>query len=244
MKATSGRSKFFLKLYPISNHQCWVVPSESSRPWMKENPHVFKCGPVTNANSFGWDVLIPNEVSVSWNGGSHWKDLIVTQGGHIAKSGFGHGVLTFHPGYTWHTPAGWSLMVGPLPNYDHGPFKPMSALIETDKLKYPFFPSVTLLGPGEFTFPALTPICRVFPLQISAAIRCTPQILKEPKTFAEYREWQTQERFKLKTSDSYVAASKARPYRSEKLGWKKFYRNLAEHPTIRMNKVKGAKSGI
>lgn len=209
---------------------------------MKDNPQAFKCGPVRNANSFGWDVLLPTEVSVSWNGGSHWKDLVVTRGGHIAKSNFGHGVLTIHPGYTWHTPPGWSLMVGPLPNFDHGPIRPMSALIETDKLKYPFFPSVTLLNPGDFTFPALTPICRVFPLQISPSIRCTPQIQSEPKAFAEYREWQAQERLKLKTSKEYVAAREARPYQSEKLGWKKFYRNIAEHPTVKMNKVKGAKS--
>lgn len=205
---------------------------------MKENPYAMRCSPLVNCNAFGWDVLIPEPVVVGWNGGTSPQDLKVLSGAHFAKSNFGHGIVTFHIGYTWHTPPGWSLMVGPLPNHDHGPFRPMSALIESDVLKYPFYPSVVLTAPGEYTIPATTPICRVFPVQIHPAIGCEPTIEAEPQDFAAYRRWQEGERRTLKNSPEFLRIKKEIPFQSGKLGWKRFYQRIAKYPLIRMKGVK------
>ena len=204
---------------------------------MQENAYSFRCAPLVNCNAFGWDILLPQEIRIVWNGGTSPNDLKVLTGDTFAKSNFGHGTVTFHVGYTWHTPSGWSLLVGPLPNFDHGPIRPLSALIETDVLKYPFFPSARLREPGEYLIPAATPICRVIPVQISPALDCEPSIEPEPREFNRYRAWQSSERRKLKESTNYIRIKQELPFKSGKLGWKKFYQGVAKYPIIRMKNI-------
>lgn len=211
---------FFLRLYPITQPGCNVVAATRTRPWMKENPHVFKCGPVTNYNSFGWDLTTTEEIIVEWNGGIQKDDMYVVSPNSIAETNFGHGIITFKPGYTWHTPKGWSLVVTRIPNYDHGDFEPMDALIETDVLKYPIFPSAKLKKPGRYVIPKDTPVARVFPIQSGVVTECVPEILPEPEEFLEYRMWQAKERKEfLKVNQK---------------GWQKFYHNIAQKPVVRM----------
>lgn len=206
-----------------------VEPAKRRREWMNENPHVYKCGPVTNCNSFGWDILTVEEHIIEWNGGVNVSDLVIKEGETTSHNNFGHGVLTFVPGYTWHTPDGWSLYVTSVPNEPNDIFQTIDALIETDKLKYPFFPSVTLKYPGTYTIPKNTAICRVFPIRTSEIIECEPIIEKEPLEFLEYRLWQTNERNKFKSISGTLGTKK---------GWQKFYHNIVSHPVIKMKNVK------
>jgi len=219
----------FLKLYRISSSPLNVVPAQRRRQWMNENPHVYKCGPVTNCNSFGWDVLTVEDHVVEWNGGTKKDDLVVHEGSVTAHSNFGHGVLSFNLGYTWHTPDGWSMYVTSIPNEPNETFTTISALIETDILKYPFFPSVTLKTAGTYTIKRDTAICRLFPIRMSEAVECEPSIEHEPPEFLEYRQWQTAERNKFKSEQGTFGTKK---------GWQKFYHERANYPVIRMKNVK------
>jgi hypothetical protein len=188
---------------------------------MKENPHAFRCGPLANFNAFGWDIVINDSIQVLWNGGIHKNDLIIQEGHSICHSNFGHGVLTFVPRYTWHTPPGWSLSVCSVPNNENEIWSTIWALIETDKLKYPFFPSVQFKNPGRWRIEAGTAIARVFPIQQQEVMDVQPTIENEPKDFLEYREWQAQER----TAGGYKV--------------QKFYhKNIAEYPVVKMKELK------
>jgi len=218
---------FFLKLYKISQCPMNIQPSHRRRVWMNENPHVYKCGPVTNCNSFGWDILTIEDHVFEWNGGTKKEDLVIHQG-HTAHSNFGHGVLTFNLGYTWHTPEGWSLYVTSVPNEPNNMFHTISAMIETDVLKYPFFPSIALNSSGKFTIPKDTAICRVFPVRLPEIVDCVPTIENEPPDFLEYRIWQTNERNKFKNDKGTYGNKK---------GWQKFYHNIANYPVIKMKEV-------
>lgn len=219
---------FFLNLYKLGHPNLKLEPAKRRREWMNENPHVYKCGPVTNCNSFGWDVLTIEDHVIEWSGGSKKEDLIVHQG-NTAHSNFGHGVLTFNLGYTWHTPDGWSLYITSIPNEYNDTFWTISALIETDVLKYPFFPSVTLKCPGKFTIQKNTAICRVFPIRLQEIIDCEPKIKKEPQEFNEYRMWQTNERNEFKKTLGTYGTKK---------GWQKFYHDRANNPVVKMKEVK------
>lgn len=223
--------ELFLRLYPLvpEEHQFYIEPSIRSRDWMIENPHSFKCFPITNANSFGWDILTPSDIEIEWNGGKKTADLIVTEGQHLAKTNFGFGIVTFHIGFTWHTSSGWSVMFSPVPNYNHESFSPITAIVESDKLKYPIFISAKLTKPGKTLIPKRTPICRVIPIKTVPAIECQPEIQQEPQDFLEYRNWQARER------TSFLADKEKR---KECKGWQKFYYEIAENPTVKMKEVK------
>lgn len=215
----------FLKLYSLGPNHLSIEPAKRARPWMKDNPHVYRCGPVVNCNSFGWDIITNHKVSVMWNGGKNKDDLIVQEGHEICHTNFGHGVLTFAPRYTWHTSPGWSLMITPVPNNENDEWSTMWALIETDNLKYPFFPSIQFKKPGRWTLEPRTAIARVIPVQQSKIMDCQPTIEPEPDDFREYRNWQAQTRAKG--------------------GYKvqKFYQdNIAEYPVVKMKDIKDERS--
>lgn len=220
----------FLNLYPLVPLEqcCTLEPAIRSRDWMVKNPHSFKCFPITNANSFGWDILTSIDIEIEWNGGKSSSDLIVTKGEAQARTNFGFGIVTFHLGYTFHTSKDWSLMFGPIPNYDHKHFDPITALVETDKLKYPVFFSAKLREKGKIVLPSKTPICRILPVKTVPAIDCQPKILQEPQEFLEYRMWQSKERTEFLNDPEKKKATK---------GWQKFYYDVAENPTIKMKEV-------
>lgn len=222
--------EIFLRLYPLiqKEHRCIIEPATRSREWMVENPHSFKCFPITNANSFGWDIFTSYEIDIDWNGGKRPSDLNVTKGEAQAKTNFGFGIVTFHLGYTFHTSPDWSLMFGPIPNYDHVYFDPLSALVETDKLKYPVFFSAKMKKTGKITLPAKTPLCRIVPVKTIPAINCQPELMSEPPDFFEYRMWQSKERTEFLNNPEK---------KKESNGWQKFYYDIAENPTIKMKDI-------
>src|SRR5262249_15123574 len=47
----------------------WAIrPGPSRRHWMDANLHTYKCLPLVIANQWGWQVLCPTDVVVSWDG--------------------------------------------------------------------------------------------------------------------------------------------------------------------------------
>ena len=212
-----------LNLYPVQPEICFIRSATRTRDWMKDIPHVYKCSPVTNCNSFGWDLLLSKDVEFEWEGGNAPSSLKVTNGNSIAMSNFGNGIITFAPGFTWQTEPNWSLMFMPVPNYLYKDIQPMSAVVETDKLKYPVHVSAHVHKPGKYTLKKYFPFCRILPVQIGPVVECQPMVKNEPQEFAEYRAWQKQERNKFVTTNEY----------RENKTWQKFYLNIIQNRTIK-----------
>lgn len=215
----------FLKLYSIGQNRISVVPAARGRQWMKENPHAFRCGPLANFNAFGWDLVINEDVQILWNGGISKDDLTIAEGHPICHSNFGHGVLTFVLNYTWHTSPGWSLAVSSVPNNENDDWSTIWALIETDKLKYPFFPSVQFKKPGRWTIKSGTAIARVFPIQQQEVMDVQPVVEHEPLEYLEYRQWQ----------------AKTRTEGGKKVH-KFYHKNIADYPVVKMKELKDERS--
>src|SRR5271156_2945483 len=56
-----------LRLIPWGWGEGWQLrPSPPRRHWMDDSPHAYKCLPLVIANQWGWQILCPTKVVVSW----------------------------------------------------------------------------------------------------------------------------------------------------------------------------------
>jgi hypothetical protein len=105
----------------------------------------------------------------SWNGKPGIGDLTVSspEGADIsgvAMSNFSSGVVTFMVPVIFRTSPGWDLFVtGPL-NFHRELAQPISGVVETSWLPYPFTMNYRFTEPGEQTFFKGEPLCQVFPV--------------------------------------------------------------------------------
>ncbi len=108
-----------LECYPTSLRPPDIVPGRPQRAWMEGflDRHAYRCLPLTMANTSGWEILCPVGFTAEWNGGPDQAD-ITFKADHphpdfhdLVKSHFSRGIITFHPGYLFRTPPGWSMWV-------------------------------------------------------------------------------------------------------------------------------------
>lgn len=102
-----------------------LVPARSGRDWMDKSTDRFayRCSPMTAANALGWELLVPETFSATWKGGNALNDIsfegdLQPNGAPLfATSHFGHGIITFHPGYLFCTDPGWGIICRGPPNW-------------------------------------------------------------------------------------------------------------------------------
>ena len=156
-----------LECFPMSNHPPQIVPGRPRRAWMERfvERHPYRCLPLTMANSSGWEILCPMGFEAEWNGGETQQDIVLTPDARrpdahaFAKSHFAHGVLTFHTGYLFRTPPGWSMWCGGPPNHLKDGIQPLAGLVETDWLPFPFTMNWHFTRPGRVRFEKDEPFC-------------------------------------------------------------------------------------
>ena len=128
------------------------------RDWMDATPERFayRCTPLSIANASGWELVSPVGFDVVWNGGNSTSDLRIVgddpRTSQIASSIFGHGIITFHPGYLFRTSAGWALSVRGAPNVVKDGVAPLEGLVETDWLPFTFTMNWKMTRAGSARF--------------------------------------------------------------------------------------------
>lgn len=146
-----------------------LKPARARRDWMDAFPdrHAYRCLPLAIANSFGWEVLSPCDLRIDYTGGPLAADIqISAEDGyelvtHVAASNFTRGILTLHTGYIFRTEPGWSLLAtGPI-NEPRDGMAPLTGIIETDWLPYPFTMNYQLTRPGTFRIRKGEPFCHI-----------------------------------------------------------------------------------
>ncbi|MEX2519255.1 MAG: DUF6065 family protein, partial [Paracoccaceae bacterium] len=151
-----------LMCYTIHADACRIVPGKPDRQWMDAftDRHPYRCLPLVIANTTGWEILSPVSFSAEWNGGPAKGDIRIdadegSDPAHVARvatSHFTQGVLTFHTGYLFRTPPGWDLAVGGPPNRIKHGVQPLSGIVETDWLPFPFTVNWRFTRPGVVSF--------------------------------------------------------------------------------------------
>ena len=164
-----------VKLHALTEHPPIVRPARSKRQWMDDFPdrHAYRCLPLSIANAHGWEVLCPVPLEIRWTGGMTVEDIEVTAlkplpGGapvdHFCRSNFSRGIITFHLDYVIETEPDWQILAtGPF-NDAKPTASPLTGVIESDWLPYPFTMNWQLLQPGITRFEEGEPFCSFFPV--------------------------------------------------------------------------------
>ena len=145
-----------LRLIPGGWGEGWQLrPSPPRRHWMDELPHAYKCLPLVIANQWGWQILCPTDVIVTWDGDPNLSGLhidVAPQYLPAIKSQFGAGIITFSPPWLFRTPQGWDLYLKGPSNRWKPNCVPLEGVIETWWLNYTFTMNWKLVEPGTVYF--------------------------------------------------------------------------------------------
>ncbi len=177
-----------------------IVPGNSRRDWMDQTTdrYAYRCLPLTMANSTGWDILCPFDIDIVWKGGEQTGDITISSPTHnnhvstLAVSHFGFGIVTFHTGYLFRTPPGWAVWCMGPPNWPKEKLYPLSGLVETDWLPFPFTMNWRFTEPGLASFKKGEPFCFVTLMEHKRMDEVEPKIKSlssNPQLEADSKAW-------------------------------------------------------
>lgn len=190
-----------LECYPTTERPPEIVAGRQNRDWMDAfaSRHAYRCLPLNMANTSGWEILCPVNFTAEWNGGILQSDIKLQcdfpspDFHRLASSHFSHGVLTFHPGYLFRTPPGWSMMCMGAPNHVKDGIQPLAGLIETDWLPFPFTMNWLFTRPGKVRFEKGEPFCFITLIQDKVVSEVQPVIRRmdsNPDLRNQYDTWE------------------------------------------------------
>src|SRR5579875_3362424 len=96
--------------------------------------------------------------TAEWNGGKANEDIKLRPDRphpdfhEFVKAHFTEGVLTFHTGYLFRTSQGWDMSAGGPPNLPKDGIQPLTGIVETDWLPFPFTMNWKFTRPGRVRF--------------------------------------------------------------------------------------------
>jgi hypothetical protein len=136
------------------------------------------------------------------------------------SSHFGSGVITFSIPYLFRTPRGINLWVKGASNYVKDGAQALEGIVETDWLSATFTVNWKLTRPRmPVTFTQGEPICMVVPIPRGLAEGLDPiraPMATDPRTLAEYKEWE-------KSRSQFIVDLDQRDAAAQKRGWQKHY---------------------
>lgn len=110
-----------------------IRQSRIKREWMDNthNKHAYQCLPMTYANVYGWELVLPCDVVAIWEGGNTCPKILEGEnfnGRQIAYGGI-VGMVSFSVGWVFRTEPGYETWIGGSPNYIMDGAKPLSGII-------------------------------------------------------------------------------------------------------------------
>jgi hypothetical protein len=153
------------------------------------------------ANQWGWQLLCPTDVVVTWDGSAELAGLRVEvppQYEPVIKSQFGAGIITFSPPWLFRTPPGWDLFLKGPSNRWKANCVPLEGVIETWWLNYTFTLNWKIVEPGTVVFRQGESLGQLLPVphltfQSASAVEA-PIGLLEPEAARELVAWQEKRR--------------------------------------------------
>lgn len=181
-----------------------LVAAPGTRDWMDatHQRYAYRCTPLSIANASGWELLNPVDITITWNGYNTTDDITfhVNEPGithRFISSTFGHGIVTFHPGYVFRTDPGWMVWARGSPNRTKDGIAPLDGLVETNWLPFSFTMNWRFTRPGSVTFAKGEPFCFIT-LAPSVAIEQVQPIIRpmedDPEFHKEHRIWASERR--------------------------------------------------
>ncbi len=137
------KDKLTITAYEVVEKPMTLRAGERNRDWVEALPERFayRCLPLTMANQTGWELLNPVAFTARWNGKNGLDAIDIRFHGEpsaLVGSHFGHGVLTFSPGYLFRTTKSHNLWVKGPANRPKDGIAPLEGIIETDWAPFTF----------------------------------------------------------------------------------------------------------
>jgi len=179
-----------------------LVPAAGERDWMDatNNHFAYRCTPLSIANASGWELLNPHDVTVIWTGFNSTDDIIIrveepNVRHRFISSTFGHGIVTFHPGYVFRTDPGWMVLARGSPNRIKDGIHPLDGLVETNWLPFSFTMNWKFTRPGAVRFVKGEPFCFITMVP-SVTIESVKPVIRpmqeDPEFHKEYKLWSSE----------------------------------------------------
>lgn len=195
-----------LECYALSDEPPKLVAAPTDRDWMDatDQHYAYRCTPLAIANASGWELLNPIGFSATWTGWNGKEDIILRShepGVRLHQLGlfFGHGILTFHPGYLFRTDPDWMIAARGSPNRIKDGIHPLEGLVETGWLPFPFTMNWKFTRPCTVHFEKDEPFCFISMTPAIAIESVQPEVRRiadNPHLNKEYKSW-TSERVKF-----------------------------------------------
>lgn len=190
------------------------------RDWMDEtnNAHAYHCFPVSLANSIGYEVSFPTEISFIWDGisdssGDHVKIL---SGGRYASTVRGNATISFDTGLFFKTDENTTLLSMPVPNLFIDGVQCFTSLISSSFFVNALPCAWKITRANELiTIPANQPIATILPIPLKQICNIEMNI------------------YKGKQDSKLVQDNKEYGIAAEKINrsgeWTDWYRNATDH---------------
>jgi hypothetical protein len=214
-----------LTAYVLVERPLELVTADQRRTWMDELPERFayRCLPLLIANQSGWDLLCPTGFSARWNGRADldairfkWDE----KPDDAIASHFGHGVLTFIPGYLFRTTKDHNIWVKGTPNEPKDGIVPLEGVIETDWAPFSFTMNWKITRPKHWVrFEKGEPIARIVPFPRGYLESYQPRmvpIASDRRTYNQYNQWR-------ESRSQFIEDLEAREDDAVKAGWQRTY---------------------
>ena len=191
-----------LRALRISNEP-WTLgwglrPSPPRRYWMDQAPQSYQCLPLVMANQWGWQVICPTDLVVTWDGSPDRRGLRVEVDPRYApviQSQFGSGIVTFATPWLFRTSPGWNIILkGPGSRWKAN-CVPLEGVIETWWLNYPFTLNWKIIEPGTVEFAGGESLGQLVPVPhatFDEATAAEGPVDADQKTAQELLRWQAE----------------------------------------------------
>lgn len=219
-----------------------IKPMTVQRDWMDETPerHAYHCYPVTMANTIGWTLSAPYDVSFVWDGMTDTTSdhIEIFAGKDNTYTGRGQASVSFNTGIILKSEKDISVLTISPQNYFNEDFEVISSLISTSFLETEFPLAIKAKTANKLiTIKAGQPLATIIPISLTRLKEEAIEILD----FTESREYEDRRR-------SYGDAAQ----KINKLGkWTDWYRDavnekgekVGEHETkaLRLSVVNNSK---
>lgn len=236
LTAADQQRPMVVKLHALTEHPPEVRPARAKRQWMDDFPdrHAYRCLPLSIANASGWEVLCPIPVEIRWNGGMAKEDIEViglkqlpagAPVDHFCRSNFSRGIVTFHLDYVIETDPDWGILAtGPF-NDPKPTATPLTGIVESDWLPYPFTMNWQLTEPGITRFDEGEPFCFFLPIPL----RVLPDTELQIHRLADDRDLQGRHNQFREARDEFMARVNAGDQAAIKEAWQRHY-FVGRHP--------------
>lgn len=160
-----------INVFKVNQFAANIKQTSMKRDWMDETDrsHAYHCFPVSLANTIGYEISFPEDISFIWDGISDTTDqhVKILSGQQYAYSGRANATISFYTGLVFRTSPNITMLHMPVPNLFVDGAQAFISLISTSFYEDPFPAAWKITRPNEIiTIKANQPIITVVPIPL------------------------------------------------------------------------------